>query len=79
MRVDDGRWTAAEGPEYGTLEQVYVDFADVTGDGTEDAIVDLSCTFGMGSSGHRTLVLESDGRDLAQVGQSLEFATSLPT
>lgn len=76
ISVEDGSWTAPEGPTYGVLEQLSVDYADVTGDGVEDAYVNLPCSVGQGSNAWATtVVLQAGAQDAEPVGQPIPSAT----
>jgi hypothetical protein len=76
IEVRDGSWTSPEGPEYGSMEGVDTKFGDVTGDGREDALVNLYCTTGAGGYGWATtVVMEAVPGGVAQVGQAIPATT----
>ncbi len=76
--VTDGAWTSPTGPEDGSLNNFEVQYGDVTGDGVEDAFVNMDCSVGMGSNAWgNTVVLEPTTEGVHQVGQPIPSRTWL--
>jgi serine/threonine protein kinase len=78
IEVTDGTWTSPTGPEDGSLNNFEIQYGDVTGDGVEDAFVNMDCSVGMGSNAWgNTVVLEPAADGVRQVGQPIPSRTWL--
>lgn len=72
ITLTDGQWTAPGGdPTQGGIDSIAVDYADVTSDGAEDAVVTIGCGIGAGNVSGTTLVYSSRPDGLTQVGQPI--------
>lgn len=72
VTLDNGKWTSAEGPQRGIIEGSGVTYADLTGDGREEAMVDFGCTVGAGSTvTFQVVVMTMTDSGVTQLGQTL--------
>ena len=69
ITVRDGVWEDPRGESYGAVRGVVVQYGDVTGDGAEDAVVEIACTFGAGSALSNVLVYSVEDGSTTKVGQ----------
>jgi predicted Ser/Thr protein kinase len=78
IEVTDGSWTSPQGPEYGSLNYFDATYGDATGDGIEDALINMGCSVGAGATAWgNTVVLESTIDGVNQVGQPIPSRTWL--
>ena len=69
VTLKDGHWSDPTGPGIGTIESTSVKYADVTGDGEEDAVVSMQCYIGVSTDVSGALVMQATADGPVQVGQ----------
>jgi hypothetical protein len=68
VRVTNGHWADARGPEWGDINDVTVTYGDATGSGTRDALVRVDCSVGAGTALPETLVYSVVNGQLTKIG-----------
>ena len=65
----NGEWRDPRGPTYGVLTLTNTRYVDATGDGRDDAVLEIGCGVGAGTSIPFVLVFSAEASSVVKVGQ----------